>query len=130
MSGKYLKDIREYFNLNHIDYVCYNTSIIRKLRQTDRKFGKEVDKIISLIVKHVICPLPFCPECITMLLKTYFQPKIDAFHELTIFTVRLLKKIVDGRKMSNGSSHFSYYSLVETITLLVRITLKPAPNSV
>lgn len=101
MSGNKWQMVKGYFNLNHIGSVCYNASLLKKLRQTDRKLRKEVDKIISLIVKHVICPLPLCPECITMLLKTYFQPKIDAFHELTIFTVRLLKKIADGRKCRN-----------------------------
>jgi putative transposase len=53
LSGKYLKEIAEYFNLNHIGSVSYNTSTIRQKRKTDKSFGKKVDRIIKLIHEQV-----------------------------------------------------------------------------
>ena len=53
LSGVYLKDIQEYFNLCHIGSVSFNTCTIRKKRKIDKRFGKKIDKVIGLIVKQV-----------------------------------------------------------------------------
>ena len=53
LSGKFLKDIAIFFNLNHIGSVSYNTSTIRRKRNENKKFGKKLDKIIKLIHEQV-----------------------------------------------------------------------------
>ena len=53
LSGKFLKDIAIFFNLNHIGSVSYNTSTIRRKRNENKKFGKKLDKIIRLIHEQV-----------------------------------------------------------------------------
>ncbi len=53
LSGKFLKDIADYFNLNHIGSVSYNTSTIRRKRHENKKFAKKIDMIIKLIHEQV-----------------------------------------------------------------------------
>ena len=53
LSGKYLREIALYFNLKQIGSVSYNTSMIRKKRINDKKFGKRIDRLIRLINEHV-----------------------------------------------------------------------------
>ena len=53
LSHKYLKEIAENFNLNHIGSVSYNTTTIRQKRKSDKKFGLKIDKIVKLIHEQV-----------------------------------------------------------------------------
>jgi len=48
LSGKYLNDIKEYFNLNHIGSGNYNTSRIRNIRKNAKRFGNKKDKLTAL----------------------------------------------------------------------------------
>jgi len=50
-SGKYLKDICEYFNLSNAGSVTFATSNIKKKRIKDRRFDKKIEQLSDLISK-------------------------------------------------------------------------------
>jgi REP element-mobilizing transposase RayT len=54
LTGEYLKVICQYFNLNHIGSVSYNSSKIRQKNREDKKFSKKLDRIINKVAKQVI----------------------------------------------------------------------------
>jgi len=52
-SGKYLKDICEYFNLSNVGSVTFATSNIKKKRIKDKRFDKKIKEISDLIVSKL-----------------------------------------------------------------------------
>ncbi len=53
LSGKYLREIAQYFNLKQIGSVSYHTSMIRKKRRNFKSFGRNIDKLLDLINENV-----------------------------------------------------------------------------